>query len=130
MSAHNRLSKKDIFSFKQTSVVCGDILIYYNLIGFNLLFIHDTVDETVHVMDDELDSFEHSVIMCESEFFESYAGYHMGTDDVTIEDLIKQEYIMQVDCQSDVRSSARNMKQLEKEFKPVSFKQISYKNFN
>ena len=75
----------DLFGFKQTKTFDGEDVVYYRLIGANLLFIHDKFDETVQVMDDELDSDEHSVVMHQSEFFESYAGYHMGTDDVTID---------------------------------------------
>ena len=122
--------EQDIFTFKQTKVICGEPVVYYRLIGNNLLFIHDKFDETVQIMDDELDSSEHCEVMNEFEFFESYAGYHMGTDDVTIGDLIKQEYLMHIDCQSDVASTAKTMEELNKHFKPVSFKDISYQNFN
>jgi len=98
----------------------------------NLLFIHDKFDETVQIMDDELDSSEHCEVMNQFEFFESYAGYHMGTDDVTISDLIKQEYLMHINCQSDLRATNETVQLLKAgdNFKPVSFKDIAYQNFN
>ena len=120
----------DLFGFKQTKTFDGEDVVYYRLIGANLLFIHDKFDETVQVMDDELDSDEHSVVMHQSEFFESYAGYHMGTDDVTIEDLIRQEYILHIDIRSDVRSTVTSMEQLNEKFSPVSFKDIANLNLN
>jgi hypothetical protein len=119
---NTNMNKDDLYTFKQELVIAGDTVFYYRLIGSNLLFVHDTFDETVQVMDDELDSSEHCVVYPESRFFEEYGGFHMGTDDVSIEDLIKIEWAMILDNEkSDRAVTAAQLKSFNSPVSASSF---------
>ena len=116
------------YGFKEVKDICGDKVTYYRLIGCNSVFIHDDFEETIQVLDDELDASEDSMTYPVSRFFEEYGGYHFGTEDVTIEDVIKMEYKFLIDAErSDFCATEAVMKSLNK---PVSFKDIAYSNFN
>lgn len=121
------LSKSDIFRFKQEIKIAGDTVVYYRLIGSNILFVHDLFEETVQVMDDELDSSEHSVVYPESRFFEEYGGFHMGTEDVSIEDLIKMEWSLILENEKSDRPATDT--QLKDFDSPVTADSFNF-NFN
>ena len=101
----------DIFKFKQEVNIAGDTCVYYRLIGCNTTIVHDNFEETIQVMDGELGSDEHCRTYTEGEFFDVYGGYHMGTEDVSIEDLVKVEWAMMIDQERNARvATAEEMK--------------------
>ena len=119
---------ENIFGFKTVDVVSGEKIVFYRLIGTNKTIIHNKTMETVEVMDDVVGNDEDYLTYNETEFFEEYGGYHLGTDDASIEDLVRFEYKFIIDCErSDSSASARDMEKLNV---PVSFADIAYKNFN
>lgn len=120
--------EKKTYGFKEVKDICGDEIVYYRLIGCNSVIIHDKFEETVQVMDDEMNSDEHCVTYPESRFFEEYGGFHMGTEDVTVEDLVRIEYKFIIDSErSDCSATPAVMETMNK---PVKFADIAYHNFN
>ena len=127
------MKTEDIFRFKQEIEIAGEPMVYYRLIGSNITFIHDKFEETIQVIDDDVEASECSVVYPESRFFEEYGGFHMGTDDVSIEDLIKMEWGMIVDNErSDRPCSAEELKKFDSPVGPFydGVNTSSYTSFN
>jgi hypothetical protein len=119
----------DIFKFKKVEDICGCKIVFYRLIGTNITFSHDVNAETITVIDDELVGGEEEyVVYPEARFFEEYGGFHLGTDDASIEDLIRFEYKFLIDSErSDFAATKAVMRTMNK---PVKFADIAHQNFN
>jgi len=119
----------DKFEFKREITLLGDLSIYYMVVGLNFIIRHDVDDEEVHIIEYERKSGdkEFKISYSEAEFFEAFGGYHMGTDDVTIEDLIILEYTTILDRSSDIQVPKGMMKAFDT---PVSYADIANTNFN
>jgi len=75
---------------KTTEMLEGDVLNYYHLIGTGIVYCEDVEMETII----QIDKINHVTLNYNrTEFFEMYGGYHFGTEDVTIEDVIRREYV-------------------------------------
>lgn len=125
-----KLKRKDIYRFKDEVNICGEEIVYYRLIGCGVIFEHNKTEEEVVVSDDvvfkkellekgSLENFDgtedHLRTYSEAEFFESYGGYHMGTDDVSIEDLIIAEWAAIINSErSDFATTASALKSFDK----------------
>lgn len=119
---------EDIFKFKKVEDICGQEFVFYRLIGTNISFSHSVDEEIITVIDDELGEDEDFVVYPEVRFFEEYGGFHLGTDDASIEDLIRFEYKFIIDSErSDFAATKEVMKTLNK---PVKFADIAHNNFN
>jgi hypothetical protein len=118
---------KNIFGFKTVKDFSDDS-VFYDLIGLNVMVVHDKFLETVQVIDDVVGGEETVVTYDESRFFDEYGGYHLGTDDASIEDLVKFEYKFLIDCErSDFSATETVMNSMDK---PVKFADIAHQNFN
>ena len=119
----------DKFEFKREVTIFGEVSIYYMVVGVNFIIRHDVTDEEVHIIEYKIieGDDEFKVTYSEAEFFEAFGGYHMGTDDVSIEDLIKFEYTTILDRSSDIQVPKGMMKAFDT---PVSYADIANTNFN
>lgn len=97
--------------FKYEIDVLGDTIKVYQLFGTGCTIMHDISNETVNVYDRTFTNDERNVKYTEGEFFESYAGYHLGTDDTTIDDVVRNEYKFMIDMNCDQKISKVELKQ-------------------
>ncbi len=105
----------------------------YELVGTNMQFtrhIDDNFGNTVEVSD--LEAYlsgedDYMQVLDESRFFEESGGFDMGTENLSVEDLIKIEFKFLIDID---RSDRAAQKGELKNMKPVSFADIAYTNFN
>lgn len=95
----------------------------YELIGCNMKIIHvvgygDSYVEVHDILAFKSGDPDFVNMYPEARFFEEYGGFHMGTDDVSIEDLIMMEWAFLISNErSDFATTASHLKSFNKKVK-------------
>jgi len=89
-----------IFGLSTKKRILGKEVRIYRPIGMRSAFIYDVENETVTTIDTH--NRRAPVIQSVYEFMEDYGAHHMGTDDVTFEDVCESEVLSMLEWGSNV----------------------------